>query len=110
MVVLKGTNIKDKLVSQIAEDLKQPEYVVDKVISHQFKHANQSMRQYSEIEISGFGTFFQSQAKIKRRIEKLEPIRDILQAKTEEELQTHNYHKKLSNILLDLDFYYSRLK
>lgn len=110
MAVLKGTNIKDQLVSQVAEDLKQPEYVVDKVISHQFKHANQSMKLYKEIEISGFGTFFQSPSKIKRRIEKLEPIRDILQAKTEEELQTNNYQKKLSGILSDLQFYYSRLK
>lgn len=110
MAVLRGTNIRDQIVAQIAEDLKQPENVVDKVISHQFKHANKSMREHAEIEISGFGTFFQSQTKIKRRIAKLEPIRDILQAKTEEELQTHNYHKKLSNILLDLEFYYSRLK
>lgn len=110
MAVLKGTNIKDNIISQVAEELKQPEHVVDRVVSHQFKHANQSMRQYSEIEISGFGTFFQSNAKIKRRINKLEPIRDVLQKKTEEELQVHNYQKKLSNILLDLEFYYSKLK
>jgi nucleoid DNA-binding protein len=110
MAVLRGTNIKDQLVQQVAEDLKQPENVVDKVITHQFKHANQAMKLYSQVEISGFGKFEQSQAKIKRRIQKKEEIRDALQKKTPEELLTNNYQRKLSGVLAELEFYYSRLK
>lgn len=45
------------------------ESTVEKVISFQFKDLLRALKTYSSIEISGFGRFFISQNKLRRRLE-----------------------------------------
>lgn len=71
---MKGQNVKDKLVERVAQDLSQPEDWVDKVVSFQFKDCNRAMSHHNTVEVSGFGTFHVSQAKVRRRMEKFTEI------------------------------------
>ena len=67
---------KEKIVSKVAEELQFPEEVVESVIAWSYKKANQAATTNKEIEISGLGTFKLSQAKVKRRLEKLQGAYD----------------------------------
>lgn len=51
------------------------ESIVDAVIKHQWKSANEATKKNEEIEMAGIGKFYVSKAKVRRRVEKLEIIK-----------------------------------
>ena len=110
--MLKGVNIKDKLIEQVATELRQPEDWVDKIITHQFKQAAEAMKIFNEVEISGFGKFLQSQSKLKRRILSHEEVREKMKQKllTLPEADQPAYQLKVESISRELDYYYQRIK
>lgn len=63
--------IKDVLITRTAIKLLKPESVVDKIVSFQFKDAIVHTKIVNEIEISGFGKFYVSQAKLRKKVKKL---------------------------------------
>lgn len=64
--------IKDVLIEQVAEELGHPIDTVEKVIAFQGKEMLQAVKDYNEVEVSGFGTFYVSQNKVKKQIANIE--------------------------------------
>lgn len=60
--------VKDVLVTRVAIKLLKPEHIVDRVINFQFKDAVMHTKVDNEVEISGFGKFYASPAKMKKRL------------------------------------------
>jgi|SRR6476620_9810417 len=71
MTVLPADKVKDVLVTKTAIKLLKPENVVEAIVNFQFKDAIAHIRETNEVEISGFGKFYISPAKAKRRLERL---------------------------------------
>lgn len=105
-------NVREKLMQQTAQDVKQPLDLVEKVISFQFKHAAQAVRLYGEVEFSGFGKIIISQQKLRRRIQTQERILGCLEQKLplapEKEQETITL--KMDSIREQLAFYKTKLK
>jgi nucleoid DNA-binding protein len=110
--MIKGVNIKDKLIEQVALELKEPEDWVDKIITHQYKAASEAMKIHHEVEISGFGKFLQSQSKISRRIQNKEEVLQLMENKltTLPEAEQPNYQLKINSLKKELEFFYQRVK
>lgn len=103
--------LKDKLIEKTAQDLKQPESLVHKVVTWQFANASQAVKWASEVEISGFGTFIISKPKVKRRLDKYSEVAEIIKQKLPS-LSPHEqlpYHKKLESLAETLSFYQKKL-
>jgi len=60
--------MKEVLISETAIRLLQPQDTVDKVINFEFKEARDAFKLHGEVEISGFGKFVVSQAKLRRKL------------------------------------------
>lgn len=63
--------LKDVLIYRTASKTLCSQDLVEKVISHQFKSARDAFKLYKEVEITGFGKFQVSKAKIRRKKERL---------------------------------------
>lgn len=96
--------IKDRLLEKTADDLEQPLGVVEDIMRWMFKDAIKAFKAYEQVEISGWGTFLMSPAKIKRRIVKLERIKGLLEAK----LPTEDVLRKIESVSNNLQYYYSK--
>ena len=75
--------IKDKLISQVAEQMELPEELVAKVVAFQGEDAAKATHIHNEIEFSGFGKFLFSTPKAKRKIANME--RKLEEGKVKEE-------------------------
>ena len=75
--------IKDKLISQVAEQMELPEELVAKVVAFQGEDAAKATHIHKEIEFSGFGKFLFSTPKAKRKIANME--RKLEEGKVKEE-------------------------
>lgn len=62
-------------VKRTSAKLSVPEDVVETIINHQWKSAKEAAHNVNQIEISGVGKFFVSEAKTKKKINKLEDIK-----------------------------------
>ena len=82
--------IKDSLIEQVAEELGHPIDTIEKVIAFQGKEMLQAVKEYNEIEVSGFGTFYVSQNKVNKHISRVEGVI----AKRGEQLLTANEEEK----------------
>lgn len=60
--------VKDFLIKKTAEDLDLPVEVVDRVIMGEYKKFNKATKWCDTMEISGFGTIYVSQPKVKKKI------------------------------------------
>lgn len=83
--------IKDKLISQVAEQMELPEELVAKVVAFQGEDAAKAAHEHNEIEFSGFGKFFLSIPKTKRKIMHMENKLERGEVK-EEELERYINH------------------
>lgn len=72
--VILPEKLRDVLITRTAIKTLQSETVVDKVISFQFKDANEAIKNCNEVEISGFGKFIASPTKMRKKIKKMELI------------------------------------
>lgn len=60
-------DIKTFLVKKVAKNLERDIDVVERIVDFQFKHIVESMKDKMEVEISGFGRFYLSPFKLRRR-------------------------------------------
>lgn len=77
----KNLELHDFLIRKTAVKLMIDETIVDKVISNEKKSINKAFKTYSEVEISGFGKFFISQVKTRKKLVTLNNILTALQKK-----------------------------
>jgi len=108
-----GRMVRDDIIQKTADELELPVDVVHKVVMNQFKQIHNATRVYSEIEVSGFGKFMQSQNKIDRRIIAMEKIiafneKKLEKATTQEE--TIAATTKIEECKADVTFYKERIK
>src|SRR5687767_10899261 len=68
----KNKIVKENIIEKTAYDLEIEKDVVDKVISWSYHRANEATRTNREVELSGFGTFTISDAKLRRKIKRTE--------------------------------------
>ena len=76
--------LKGVLITRTAIKTLIPEDIVEKVIMFQFKDIKQATYTNEQVEVSGFGKFLISNAKLKKRKEKLEQILEGMKKKIEE--------------------------
>jgi nucleoid DNA-binding protein len=98
-------------VERVARELQQPEELVDKIVSHQFKSAVEALKTERSVEISGFGKFLISPSKIKKRIAKTELMLQRIQDRipTLEGATQESWLKKEQGVKQLLSFYEGRL-
>lgn len=97
--------LKDYLVQITAKEHEICEETVDKVISWIYEDANKATKSFSQIEFSGFGKLLVSIPKTKRRLEKLNKMKERLESKEQNDLTT----KKLSSLNKNIDFLEKKL-
>lgn len=99
-------DIRELLVQKVALDTGTPEEVVHLVIRHQFQEALLGMRREGEIEISGFGKFTVSPAKVKRSVAKHLEIQAAIHKLLPQApaARVEGYQAKLDNLQTNLDF------
>lgn len=67
-------NLKEAICQDIAKELEIDIELVNKVIQFQGEDALRAVKEFKEVEFSGFGKFLLSQNKLLNRITKLEKI------------------------------------
>jgi nucleoid DNA-binding protein len=72
-------NIKEAICQDIAKELEIDIELVNKVIQFQGEDALRAVKEFKEVEFSGFGKFLLSQTKLGNRIKKLEDISQAYQ-------------------------------
>lgn len=103
--------LKHKLITHTALELRQPEAVVEKVVTFQYRDAAKAAHVHNEIEISGFGKFLISQAKVKRRQQRHQEMVQAIEAAlpTADERKREGYLLKLQGLQAELAFYEQKL-
>ena len=76
--IIQADKIKDVLITRTAIKPLQSERTVEAIISFQFENAKEATRKHMTVEISGFGVFFVSKAKVKKRIKKYQRAIDYV--------------------------------
>lgn len=79
------TSFKDAIIDQLAEEVGIPADVVNKVIKFQGEDILAHMKIVDEIEVSGWGKFFISKNKTKKKLKRDELILQRIKDKTERE-------------------------
>jgi nucleoid DNA-binding protein len=74
-----SSELKDRLVNKVVEDLKIKKADVEKVLSFVFMKTLKSFGENNSVELSGFGTFRVSKSKLRKRIAGLEKAKTILE-------------------------------
>ena len=62
------SSIKDDLIGQLALSMELSEDIISKIVSFQGEDALKAVKLHDEIEFSGFGKFYLSQTKLKKRL------------------------------------------
>lgn len=65
-------SLTDFFTRKVAMKTMTSEHIVDAIIKHQWKLANESTKSNTEVEVSGIGKFYTSKRKVLNRLEKLE--------------------------------------
>jgi nucleoid DNA-binding protein len=71
---------KDFLIRTLAVKLAVDEKLIETIVNHQFKSANEAMDVHRSIEISGFGKFLFNVKKAHKKMDGLIKKRDLFQA------------------------------
>lgn len=66
--------IKDFLIRKMSVKLNISETIIDAIVSHQFKNANEALKSNNTIEFSGLGKFIFNEKKALKRLKKSEDI------------------------------------
>lgn len=102
----KSLTIKEFINRSISTSLMIPEKTVDAVISHQFMEAEEAMKKFNSIEISGFGKFLFNQKKAEKRMEKFisqknlfeQRMNDLELSERKRETAKYKYEAAVKNI------------
>ena len=92
------------LIDKTATELQQSDATVNSVINWMFRDVTKALKIYKEVELSGFGMLKLSQAKLKKRIIRLEEIKQRLSLHP----QTEDVLIKLEGIEKSLQYFYSK--
>jgi nucleoid DNA-binding protein len=87
---------KEEILKLIAKDMELPIETIEKVISWSYMKANHAIREHTEVEPSGLGKFYVSQAKVRRRIAAIESsmnVKDVSPERLEELKQEMEFVK-----------------
>lgn len=106
-------SVKDFLISKTARDLEIGRDVVEQVIMSQYKKLNRSIRTQDMLEVSGFGTFYLSQTKLGRRIERHKKHLDRIRQELEEATDVEKITKMADKVEYAeqvMEYFKSRLK
>lgn len=71
-------SLKDRLVTQVSNELHIAEDLVDQVVTWAFKDAKEATQSLFEVEFSGFGKIMMSPYKLERTIKKFERILTLI--------------------------------
>lgn len=85
---------KERIIKKTADDLNLSEDIVHSVISSAFEEAFKAFWQNNQVEISGFGTFMISPAKLARKIPILEKAVEALDIKYNQLPTEENFKKR----------------
>lgn len=106
--------VRDVLITKTAIKTLKPEQVVDRVIAFQFKDARDHTKIVDEIEISGFGKFYRSVPKTRKKLEGLKKAFNILSASLEDitktEEQKEHIQYKLENMSNTIKFLEAKIE
>jgi pyridoxal/pyridoxine/pyridoxamine kinase len=94
-------SMKDYLIRTLASKLMINEKTIDKVISHQFRSANDAMTCNNSVEISGFGKFVFNEKKAAKKIQALIRKQEIQQAIVDSSESTTEQIRKAKVIVKD---------
>lgn len=97
---------KELLIEKTADDLGQPLSIVEEVVGWVMKDTFKALKKYDEVEVSGFGKFLISQAKLRKRIITHERILSHLLSHP----QTEERDVKIEGVKATLNYYYSKIK
>lgn len=92
--VISPDKLKEVLISRTVDKTSQSEDIVDKIINFEFKEARDAFKQFGEVEISGFGKFVISQAKLRKKLKRLIEIEEAYILKFDREGETMTDRKK----------------
>lgn len=81
---IQADKLKGVLITKTATKTLASEDIVEKVVSFQFKEVVHFMKEHEQLEVTGFGKFLISPAKLERRRKKLEGILESMKKKIEE--------------------------
>lgn len=86
--IIPPDKLKDTLIKGAAEKTGKSEDIIEKVINFAFSDAKDAAKEYGEVEISGFGKFIISNAKITRKMRRFLDIEEayILRMKDGDDL------------------------
>jgi len=90
---------KEYFIEQVASQMDLSEDLVSKIVNFQGEDALKAVKKHAEVEFSGFGIFYLSQTKLKKRINKINRILEHLDKKEKTELLLN----KISSIRKELD-------
>lgn len=94
-------SIKDYLIRILASKLMVNEKTIDRVISHQFRSANEAMTCNNSVEISGFAKFVFNKKKAVKKLQALMRKQKIQQAIVDNEESTTEQVRKAKVIVKD---------
>lgn len=69
--------VKDYLIRKMAVKMMMSEKVIEDVVNHQFKSANEALSKNKSVEISGFGKFFFNEKKAHKMLAKFESQKEL---------------------------------
>ena len=92
-------SVMDYLVRILSVDVAIPEKIVEAIIVHQFKSANEAMDLNKSLEISGFGRFVFNDKKAQKRMMYLLKKIEMYTQELEQNNITDNRRKKLTEII-----------
>lgn len=90
--------VREKLVERVAEQMELPVEFVNSVVSFQGEDAAKAARIYNEIEFSGWGKFWLSKTKTRRKIVNME--KKLEEGRVKEDVESYKKHlEELKNKL-----------
>ncbi len=92
-------SVMQYLIRILSVDVAIPEKIVEAVITHQFKSANEAMDTSKSLEISGFGRFVFNDKKGARKMAQLLKRLEVYSAQLNDNKITDNKREKLTETI-----------
>lgn len=112
--VITPDKLKDVLITRTAIKCLKSEDWVEKVVNFQFKGARDAFKRFAQVEVSGFGTYFISQRKLRSRRAKYYEAQVLLEkAMQREDLpiwRQKQLEARLSKLNEDLEYLQTKEK
>ena len=106
-------SVRDYVVRKLAPKMMIKEEIIDAVITHQFKSANEAILTNKSVEISGFGKFVFNEKKAVHKMNSYLIIKEayekILNDENTTEQKRKNTLKRMDSVLAEIDILKPRL-